>query len=144
MPSAYDIIKSTIQAGSVYYYYEKALKSPKQHNFIVININPSKDTVILLACSSTQIDNTRRLRKYCPSETLVEITPNQYPGFSKKSIIDCNDVSGRSIEEIADMLSRRKLQTKPVMGLRLIKKLRQGVILSNLISKEIKALLQND
>lgn len=144
MPSAYDIIRSTIQAGFVYYYHDKTIKSSKQHNYIVININPSKDTVILLVCSSSQIDKTRKRRKYCPSETLVEITPNQYPGFSKKSIIDCNDVSERSIEEIADMLSRRKLQTKPVMGLRLIKKLRQGVILSNLISNEIKALLQTD
>lgn len=144
MPSAHDIIKSTIQAGSVYYYYEKAFKSPKQHNFIVININPSKDTVILLVCSSTQIDNTRRLRKDCPSETLVEITPNQYSGFSKRSIIDCNDVSVRSIEEIADMLSRRKLQIKPVMGLRLVRKLREGVMLSNQISNRIKALLQPD
>jgi hypothetical protein len=63
-------------------------------------------------------------RKSCPSETLVEITPNQYSGFSRKSIIDCNYVYGRSIEEIAGMLSRRKLRVKPVMGLRLIKKLR--------------------
>ncbi len=144
MPSAYDIIKSTIQAGSVYYYYEKALKSPKQHNFIVININPSKDTVILLVCSSTQIDNTRRLRKHCPSETLVEITPNQYPGFSKRSIIDCNYVFEKSIDEIGDIHFRKKLQTKPVMGLRLVKKLRQGVMLSNQISNQIKALLQTD
>jgi len=144
LPSAYDIIRSTIKAGSVYYYHDEIIKSSKQHSYIVININPSKDASILLAHSSSQINKTRKRRKYCPSETLVEITPNQYPGFSKKSIIDCNDVSVRSIGEIADMLSRRKLQIKPVMGLRLIKKLRQGVILSNQISNEIKASLQTD
>ena len=144
MPSAHDIIKSTIQAGSVYYYHDKVLKSPKQHNFIVININPSKDTVIFLVCSSTGVDKTRKLRKYCPSETLVEITPTQYSGFSKKSIIDCNQVFERSIDEIVAMFSRRKLQRKPVMDLRLIRKLRQGVILSSLIPSRIRALLQTD
>jgi hypothetical protein len=144
LPSAYDIIKSTIQAGSVYYYYERALKSSKQHNFIVININPSKDTIIFLVCASSQIDSTRRFRKNFPVETLVEITPIQYPGFSKKSIIDCNHIFPKNINEIARMLSRNKLQIKPVMGLRLVRQLRQGVILSPLVANEVKILLQTD
>jgi hypothetical protein len=144
LPSAYDIIKSTIQAGSVYYYYDEALKSSKQHNFIVININPSKGTVIFLVCSSSQIDKTRRRRKSFPSETLVEITPNQYPGFSKKSIVDCNHIFPKNINDIARMLSRNKLQIKPVMGLRLVRQLRQGVILSPAVANEVKMLLQTD
>jgi len=137
-------IKSTITAGSVYYFHEKSIGSPKQHNFIVININPSKDTLIFLVCSSTQIEYLRKLRKNCPGKTLVEITPIQYSGFSEKSIIDCNHIFPKNIGEIARMLSKNKLQIKPVMGLRLVKQLRQGVILSPQVANEIKMLLQTD
>lgn len=146
MPDIYSKrhIKSTITAGSVYYFHEESIDSPKQHNFIVINVDPSKDTLIFLVCSSTQIEYFRKLRKNCPGKTLVEITPIQYSGFSERSIIDCNHIFPKNIDEIARMLSKNKLQTKPVMGLRLVKKLRQGVVLSNQISNQIRALLQTD
>jgi hypothetical protein len=42
------------------------------------------------------------------------------------------------------MLSKNKLQIKPVMGLRLVEKLREGVILSSLVAEETKKLLQAD
>ncbi len=146
MPDTYHArrIKSTIEAGSVYYYHEKSIDSPKQHNFVVINIDPPKDTLIFLVCSSTKINHFRKLRSNCPDETLVEITPTQYSGFSEKSIIDCNDIFQKGIDEIARMFSKNKLQIKPVMGLRLVRKLRQGVILSPLVANEIKTLLQTD
>jgi hypothetical protein len=110
-------VRSTIKAGSVYYFYEKSIGSPKQHRFIVINVDPSKDTVIILACASSQIKHFKKLRSNCPSETLVEITPLQYSGFTEKSIIDCNEVFPKSISELAEMLSKGKLQEKPIMGI---------------------------
>lgn len=145
MPDTYSQkhIKSTITAGSVYYYCDKSI-SPKQHYFVVININPVNDTVIILLCASSQIISKRRFRSNCPQETLIEISPTQYIGFTKKSIIDCNDPFLRSIDEIAHMLSKNKLQIKPVMGLRLVEKLREGVILSSLVAEETKKLLQAD
>jgi len=135
-------IKSTITAGSVYYYREESFSSTHPHYFIVINIDPPSDAVIFLVCASSQIDNCRRLRKGLPNETLVEITPSQYTEFSKRSIIDCNDVFKRSIDEIAGMLSQGKLEIKPVIGLRLVKRLRQGVILSPLVENYVKKALQ--
>jgi hypothetical protein len=134
-------IKSSIVTGSVYYFYERSIGSPKQHRFIVLNIDPPKDPVIILVCASSQIRYFKSLRSNCPSETLIEITPLQYSGFTKNSIIDCNDVFLKSISEIARMLSKGKLQEKPIMGIRLIRKLRQGVILSTLVDKEIQLLL---
>jgi len=137
-------LKSTIKAGSVYYFYEKSIGSPKQHRFIVINVDPLKDTVIILVCASSQIKHFKKLRSNCPSETLVEITPLQYSGFTENSIIDCNEVFPKSISEIAEMLSKGKLQEKPVMDIRLVRKLRQGVIRSTLVAKEIQLLLEEE
>ena len=137
-------IKSTITAGSVYYYHESDISSPKQHNFIVINIDPSRDSVIFLLCCSSQVENTRRLRSGYPSETLVELTPIQYSKLSKDTIVDCNDVFEHTIEEIARMFSKKKLEERSPLDLRLVEKLRQGIILSPIVDKWIKEAIKED
>jgi hypothetical protein len=135
-------IKSTITAGSVYYFYEKSIGSPKQHRFIVINIDPLNDTTIILVCASRQIAYFKKLRSNCPSDTLVEMTPLQYSGFTHKSIIDCNKVFPVQISDIATKFQKSKLQILPIMGLRLIKNLREGVLLSPMVDENIKTLLR--
>lgn len=146
MPDTYSDrhIKSTIVAGSVYYFHEKSIGSPKQHRFIVINIDPLNDPKIILVCASRQIDYFKNLRSNCPSSTLVEITPLQYPGFTNKSIIDCNRVFPMQIDDIANRLKKRKLQILPIMGLRLVRNLRRGVLLSPVVDEEIKTLLREN
>ena len=115
MPDTYSErhIKSTIVDGSVYYFYEKSIGSPKQHRFIVINIDPLNDPKIILVCASRQISYFKNLRRSCPSSTLVEITPLQYPGFTQKSIIDCNKVFLMQVSDIAYKLKRRKSECTP-------------------------------
>ncbi len=142
MPSAHHPIKSTIKAGSVYYFNDPDLNSSYRHFCIVVNIDPSKDTVIFLAYSSHRISKVRERRKGFPDETLVEIAPNQYSGFSKKSIIDCNEILERSIDMIASKFDQGKLEIKPVMDLRLVRILRKGLIASNQIAGRIKVLLK--
>jgi hypothetical protein len=135
-------IKSTIQAGSVYYFHEPSFQSSKEHYFVVLNVNPSKDEILLLVCSRSGIRWVRELRKGCP-ETLVEITPIQYPKFTTNSIFDCNVILPRNITDIANMLSKGKLKIiEPLMGLRLVRKLRDGALLSNEVPEEFKLLLR--
>lgn len=141
MPSANHPIKSTIKAGSVYYFNDPDLKATYRHYCIVVNIEPSKDTVIFLVYSSHRISKVRERRKGFPNETLVEISPSQYPGFSKKSIIDCNVILERTIDMIASKFDQGKLEIKPIMGLRLVRVLRKGLIASNQIADRIKILL---
>jgi len=137
-------IKSTIVAGSVYYFHEESIDSPKQHRFIVINIDPLNDTVIILVCASKQIDYFKNLRRDCPNDTLVEIEPSQYSGFTQKSIIDCNRVFPTQMSDIANKLKKGKLQILPTMGLRLVRNLRKGVLLSPAVDEEIRILLRED
>jgi hypothetical protein len=137
-------IQDTIVAGSVYYFHEESIASPKQHRFIVLNCNPLSDTAIILVCASKQIEYFKRLRRDFPSETLVEIEPSQYPGFTQKSIIDCNRVFPKQLSDIANRLKRKKLQILQTMGLRLVRELRKGVLLSSQIDEETKDLLRED
>jgi len=136
-------IRSNITSGSVYYYNDPELKSEYSHYCIVVNVDPSKDTVIFLAYASHRINKVQKRRKGFSSETLIEITPDQYSGFDKKSIIDCNIVLERSIGVLVKLFDERKLEVRPVMGLRLVRKLRKGLITSNQIAERIKTLLKD-
>lgn len=141
MPTTHPI-KSDIEAGSVYYYNDPRLRATHSHFCIVVNIDPSKDTLIILVHASHRINRVRERRKDCPQETLVEISPIQYSGFDRNSIIDCNEILRTDKEMLASKLDQRKLEIKPLMGLRLVRMLRKGLIASNLIPENIKALLR--
>lgn len=134
-------IKSDVIAGSVYYYNDPGLKSTYPHYCIVVNINPSKDTVLLLVHASHRISKVKERRKGYPQETLVEIDPTEYPGFDKQSIIDCNDVMERDVEVLRRLLAQRKLVKKQVMGLRLVRRVRKGIIASDQVAQTTKDLL---
>lgn len=136
-------LKSTIKLGSVYYFSEESLRSPEPHYFIVINKDPHEDKIIFLVCAQSQITKVKQLRKNCPPETLVEINPKQYTGFRVDSIIDCNNVWGKSIDQLVDKLAREELKLKPEMDVPLVKRLRAGILCSPLIERRIKVLLQD-
>jgi len=136
-------IRATIRFGSVYYFPEESFSSPEPHYFIVINTDPLRDTVVFLICASSQIDNVRARRSTCPSETLVEIRPAQYIGFKVSSIIDCNYVIEKSIDQLIEKLSREELKIKEEMDASLVQQLREGILKSPVVERRIKELLKN-
>lgn len=135
-------IRSTIKPGSVYYFPEETFRSSDPHYFIVINNDPLTDTIVFLVWASSQIKKVKDRRKTCPPETLVEISPTQYSGFPKHSIIDCNDYREKQIDHIVEKLEKGNLKLKPEMDEALIKILREGVIASPLIPMRIKLSLK--
>lgn len=137
MPTSHPI-KPDIEPGSVYYYNDPDLQSTYPHYCIVVNLKPSQDKTILLVHASHRIDKVKERRKDCPQETLVEINPVQYVGFDKDTIIDCNEVLVRDIEMLANKLHQGKLQIRPLIGLRLVRQLRKGLIASDQIPQSIK------
>jgi len=137
-----EIIKASIKAGSVYYFKTDYLKSEKRHFFIVLNANPKTDEVIILTCASSKIQNTKLIRKYCAPETLVIITPEQYDGFSVQSIVDCNSIIPESLSNIARKYELNELKVKPEMDIRLVRKIRRGILASNQVPPRFKAILK--
>ena len=134
-------IKATIRPGSVYYFPEDSFNTEEPHYFIVINRDPLSDTVVILVCASSKIDKVKVRRVAFPSNTLVEISPTQYCDFKVDSIIDCNYVLEKNIEQLVEKLSDGKLALKSEMDIEIIDQLREGVLHSSVIEKRIKILL---
>ena len=114
-------IRASIRPGSVYYFRHEELTSPKPHYFVVINIDPTSEEVILLVCASSKIGDVRLRNRNNPQATLVEIGPAQYPGFSSESIFDCNNsVFPQSIQVLVQRLANKRLVMKSEMGTELV------------------------
>lgn len=133
-------IKATIQPGSVYYFPYEHFDSPEPHYFVVINIDPTSEHIILLVCASSKISKVKRQVRAsnCPGETFVEVSPSQYPKFKYKSIFNCNHVIEQSIDQIIERLSNERLKLMPEMSIRLVEQLRQSVLASPTVASGIK------
>ena len=129
-------ITSTISPGSVYYFVEDTFNSDEPHYFIVINNKPLSDKVILLVCSSSQIQSTIDRRKHLKG-TLVIITTDQYEGFTRKSIVDCNEVHVKTIDQIIFKLEKGELKIKKEMDISIVEELRNAVCKSLLVDPDI-------
>jgi len=136
-------IRATIRPGSVYYFTESSFSSLEPHYFIVINIDPLQDRIIFLVCASSQIDKVKQRYRICPGETLIEISPSQYRDFRFDSVINCNEVIEKTVDQLVEKLIQKKLKLKTEMDSALVKQLRQGVLCSPLIEQRIKKLLQD-
>lgn len=136
-------IKATIRPGSVYYFPEDSFHTEEPHHFIVINMDPLTDSAIILVCASSQVDRVKVRRSTCPSDTMIEVSPTQYSDFTKNSIIDCNYVLEKNIEQLVEKLRDGKLMFKSEMNIQLVNLLRQGVLCSPVIEMRIKQSLQS-
>jgi hypothetical protein len=133
-------IRASIRTGSVYYFPYEMLHSSQAHYFVVLNIDPISEKVIILLCASSQIEKVKLRNKYNPPETIVQISREQYPDFTTDiTVFDCNNsVFLQNINALVERLSQNKLQLKKEMDHTLVEKLRQGVISSRQIPVNIK------
>lgn len=134
-------IRATIQPGSVFYFVETTFASREPHYFIVLNQTPDTDELIVLVCSSSKIERVKERvrRRHWPESTLVEITKAEYDDFSEDtSIINCNYVMTRPIEQIIEKRKKEELKCKKIMDMALVDTLRKGVWDSPKVSKELK------
>lgn len=136
-----EIIKASIKPGSVYYFRTDYLDTTKRHFFVVINANPQTDEAVVLTCAQSNIQNTKLIRNNFPPDTLVVITPEQYEGFSVESIIDCNVVFPETLSNIMKKYELNELRIKPEMDIHLVRKIKQGIIASKLVSPLFKDML---
>ena len=134
-------VKTTIRTGSVYYFVEETQASDEPHYFIVINDDPRNDNILLLVCSTSNTEGAKRRRKNVLN-TIVLIKKEEYTGFSTDSVIDCNNVYTKSIDNIICRLGNGNLKIKPEFPIHQVEKLREAVLNSPLVKKEIKNLLR--
>jgi hypothetical protein len=135
-------IKVSIRAGSVYYFAEEThTHSDEPHYFVVLNVNPLTDEVLILVNGSSQIDNVRR-RTFEHKGTLVEVTNEEYPCFTEPiSAFNCNDITKRTINELVGKLKRKELKLKPDMPGYVVDRLRCAVLNSPVIERKYKKII---
>lgn len=138
------IINATLKVGAVYYFPDARLNSPDSHFFIVLNNNPDKDELLLLVCSSSKVDKvkSRRLSRNISIKTLVEISTSEYTDFTIDSIVDCNVVFPFTKQNLIQLVIDSKLHIKLEMPLKIITKLREGVLASPVIEESLKKILK--
>jgi len=133
-------LKASIKPGSVYYFSYENLHTSQPHFFVVINIDPFTEKIIILVCASSQTKNIKLRNKTNPPETIVEVSPHQYPDFTRDvTMFDCNNsIFLVDIDKLVEKLSQNKLELKAEMSKTLVERLRQGVLSSRLIPLNIK------
>jgi hypothetical protein len=131
-------IRANLKPGSVYYFADPCLDpATDSHYFIVLNSNPHSDSVLYLVCASSQVEKVRRMRHIHPGTT-VEIDPNTYNDFRVLSIVDCNVVFEKSINELVQKYARGQLRFKTDMPMDVVERLRSAVVESVVVEDYIR------
>lgn len=143
MPLPWEI-RLSLRQGTVYYMAERTLTSVEPHFFIVLNTDPLGDEALLLAIASSQIDSVKRRRAREPVSTVVEVSSADYSGFTKNSVIDCNNVFTKSLLELCDLWRRKQIVHKPDFPGAILARLIQGVLDSRIVSEADKRRLRGD
>ena len=137
-------ILATIKTGSVYYFEEDELSSNEPHYFVVLNQKPHTEEFLVLVCASSQVEKRKQIirRLGFPQETLVFISPSEYPIFSKDTVIDCNRVFEKTLQTLIEKLDQNKLKvcTEVIPDI-VLQKLIEGIVASTQISERIKRIL---
>lgn len=123
-------LRLTLRCGTVYYFQHRALLSESSHYFIVVNTDPQRDTVLLLAVASSQVDKIRERRKGLPDETLVLVNPADYGAFTKPTMIDCNQVFELDRAELVARYQAQDLRSHPDLPSAVLNQVCDGILAS--------------
>lgn len=136
------LLNLTLRGGSVYYLQHRDLSSGEPHYFVVLNRDTTRDEILVLAVSSSNIAGTQQRSRNLPLNTLVEISPAEYPDFTKNSIVDCNYSFQVTKLELLQKLQMGLAREQLPMPEQILARLREGILASPLIENAIKSLLR--
>jgi len=136
-------IKSMIREGSVFYFSEETFTTDAPHYFVVLNKSPLTDpSIILVVAVTLDIKVVERIEKTnLPRETYVDINPDDCSFLKSSTLFDCNNIFTKSIDELAEKLNQKKLKIINRIENPIIERIKKGVLVSPLVTREIKNLI---
>lgn len=137
-------ILAAIQSGSVFYFEEETLNTTDAHYFVVLNKDPRTEELLILVVASSQVERRREIAAQLgfPADTLVFVSPAEYPLFTKDTVIDCNRAFEKTPQSLVEKLEAGRLRVcTEVMSAEIVQKLKTGVSASTQITEQIKKLL---
>lgn len=102
-------LRTGLRAGSVFYFQSRELTSAEPHFFVVINRDPLGTELLLLTIVTSNLAGVR-VRNRTRRQTVVEITPADYPEFTLPSAIDCNSIFEKPLSDLAEMVRRKEVR----------------------------------
>ena len=135
------IFRLTLRSGTVYYFQHRGVSSAEPHYFVVLNAAPINDSILILAIASSQVEKVRRRRAGLSAETLVIVEPADYDGFSKATVIDCNQVFEIGRAELVQKLREGELRHHQDLPETILEQVWSGVRASPLVDNHHKKLL---
>lgn len=135
-------LRLSLRRGTVYYFQHRGLLSEAAHYFVVMNTNPQRDTVLLLAVASSQVEKIRERRRNLPPETLVEVVPGDYAGFTKSTLIDCNQVFELDRAELVSRYQAKSIRSHPDLPTDILNRVREGILASPRVDEAYKELIR--
>jgi hypothetical protein len=110
---------------------------------IVLNTNPKTDTVLVLTTLTTKIERQKKLikiQKESP-DTLVVITPQDFPRLDRESIVNCNKVYEFSKDELTEKIRDGGKVFFEKLPKSIVSALVSGTVKSRQVSNEHKQLM---
>jgi hypothetical protein len=134
-------VRVTLRSGSVYYFVDRYLSSAEPHYFIVVNSRPLDQRVLILAVITSQVAKVNAWRRTLPGTT-VEIAPSDYAELTKPSIVDCNVVFRKSLQELSEKITRGEIRAMRDVPPGILAALKRAIDNSPLVEEETKKLLR--
>ena len=129
--------------GTVYFTQHREVTSPAPHYLIVLNTDTDNAPYIAfgVVTSGIELAKKRVARIGQPPETLVFITPSDYPELDHDSVVDCNDPVKMTKWEFDVSFAQISATRRSDMPEHICKAIVEGVKASSLVPKNIKKLL---
>lgn len=134
-----------IKQGSIYHFHlnitnHDGTAYSGNRFFIVLNLNPNIDEVLILTTITKKIDKKREYIKRIGEDpsTLVLISASDFPNLSQKSVVDCNNIHQITLKELIDKIKNDGKTFSHKLPKTIIDALVSGVLKSRQVSSEIK------
>lgn len=137
-------VMGAIQSGSVFYFEEETLNTTDAHYFVVLNKDPRTEELLILVVASSQVERRKEIvdKLGFPAETLVCVSPTEYPLFTRETVVDCNRAFEKTPQSLIEKLEAGRLRVcTEVMSDDIVRKLKAGIAASTQITEDIKKLL---
>ena len=130
--------------GSVYFIQHREVTSPKPHFLIVLNNDIENDEYIMFGVVTSKVKEAkaRILSNHELPETLVEISPADYPELDMDSAVDCNSPVKWNQFELKSNLRQIKPYQKADLNPDICEKIVDGVMKSKAVSPKLKNCLR--
>lgn len=134
-----DVFKQVwVQGGAFRKYHSSTNEPEKNRFFFILNKNPSQDNVILVATSTTKIEEHKR--KFSAA-VLVELTSDDYAPLPETCLINCERARARNRKDFEKFITEKKIEVLWPLKPKIIGRIEKAIKACKILADEDKKLV---